>query len=154
MSYVVETVPWEDVDAVALREAMTRELGTIYAGAGGGPPKGSAVDASTVVSTVVARLDGVPVGHAALRRVGEHLEIKRFFVVPEHRGKGVSEMLIDALEAEARALGAVRLVLHTGHRQTHAMRMYERFGYSPTGRFPPYEASDFSYFYAKPLRGN
>src|SRR5205814_7385579 len=147
MSYVVEAVQWDAVEAAALREAMTREIRVIYPERIR-PPKGAEVEADTVVSTVVVRANGVAVGHAALRRIGEQLEIKRFYVMPAHRGKGVSRTLLDALEVQARRLGADRLVLRTGDRQPQAMRMYERFGYPPTDRFPPYQQTPSSRFSA------
>jgi GNAT superfamily N-acetyltransferase len=43
-----------------------------------------------------------------------------------------------ALEAEARRLGAIRLVLETGPRQPEAIALYSRAGFSPIPLFGDY----------------
>ena len=63
-----------------------------------------------------------PVGCGALRLVdAETGELKRMYVAQEERGKGLGHRLVAALEAEARSLGARRLVLETGARQLAAV---------------------------------
>jgi len=62
-------------------------------------------------------------------------EIKRMYVVPEARGRGVAKMLLAALEDAARDLGYTVARLDTGPRQPHAQRMYEAAGYAPIGNF-------------------
>jgi GNAT superfamily N-acetyltransferase len=141
---VVRPVAWDDVAAVALREAMEEEMGARYADLLTGRPdylpKGMAVDPETVVYTGIAYAgEGVPVGHVALRRLGGDLEIKRMFVAPSHRGTEVARALLAATEDAARALGASRVVLQTGHRQPDAVRLYEREGYTSIPLFTPYE---------------
>src|SRR5688572_11801746 len=73
----------------------------------------------------IATLDGEPVGCGAVRRIDEHSgEIKRMYVAPAARGRGVARRVLAALEAEAVALGLVRLVLETGARQVEAIALY------------------------------
>jgi len=62
-------------------------------------------------------------------------EIKRMYVVPEARGRGVAKALLVALEAEARALGYAIARLDTGPHQPHAERMYRDAGYADVGNF-------------------
>jgi GNAT superfamily N-acetyltransferase len=62
-------------------------------------------------------------------------EIKRMYVVPEARGRGLAKMLLAALEDAARDLGYTVARLDTGPRQPHAQRMYEAAGYRPIGNF-------------------
>lgn len=62
-------------------------------------------------------------------------EIKRMFVVPAQRGRGVAGFLLTALEDEARALGFTIARLDTGEKQPHAQRIYEAAGYRPIGNF-------------------
>jgi ketosteroid isomerase-like protein len=69
---------------------------------------------------------------------GETGELKRMFVSPAVRGKGVGRRLVDALEAEARALGARRLVLETGTRQTAALALYRATGFQPIPLYGEY----------------
>jgi putative acetyltransferase len=84
----------------------------------------------------VAYLDSVHVGCGAVRRLDDATaELKRMYVRPTHRGRGVGGAILDALEAEARKLGVRRVVLETGVRQHEALAMYGRAGYA---RCEPY----------------
>jgi len=85
---------------------------------------------------LIARLDGAPVGCGAVRLLdGDTAEIKRMFTRPAARGGGVGRALLAALESEARALTARRLVLETGTRQQEALALYESHGFA---RIPPF----------------
>lgn len=55
-------------------------------------------------------------------------ELKRFYVVPAHRGRGVADAVIGALVEHARAAGATTVRLETGDKQHAAMRFYARHG--------------------------
>ncbi|WP_329518853.1 GNAT family N-acetyltransferase [Spirillospora sp. NBC_01491] len=79
---------------------------------------------------LVARLDGEPVGCAALRTLDPSTgEIKRVYVAPSARGARVGSRLLAELEGRAVRLGLERLVLETGPRQPEALRLYERAGF-------------------------
>ncbi len=85
---------------------------------------------------LVAYHDNQPVGCGALRKLDESTaEIKRMYVAPESRGRGVGRAVLNALEKEARNLGASRIVLETGARQKEASALYESDGFEP---IPPY----------------
>jgi GNAT superfamily N-acetyltransferase len=56
-------------------------------------------------------------------------EIKRMYVVPDARGRGIATLLLTALESAACGLGYRRVRLDTGARQPHAQRVYESAGY-------------------------
>src|SRR5262249_60591573 len=78
---------------------------------------------------LVASLAGRPVGCGAVRRIDNGVaEVKRMYVSPDVRGRGVGGIVLAALEAEARALGAGRLVLEAGERQPEAIALYRRGG--------------------------
>jgi GNAT superfamily N-acetyltransferase len=105
---------------------------------------------------LVARLDGEPVACGALRPYdapGRTAELKRMYVVPAARGKGVARTLLSALEAEAVNLGYVRIVLETGLRQQEAIALYESTGYEPIPSFGAFRSSPLSRCYAKALPG-
>ena len=53
-------------------------------------------------------------------------------VDPEHRGRGVGRMLLEATLAELAALGAPRVVLSTAERNEPAQRLFERAGFRRT----------------------
>ncbi len=88
---------------------------------------------------LVVYREGTPIGCGALRVLdGETAELKRMYVSPALRGKGLGRRLVAALEAEARALGVRRLVLETGVRQTAALALYRATGFRPIPLFGEY----------------
>ncbi len=88
-------------------------------------------------SFLLARIDGRPVGCGGLRRRDDEVaEIRRMYVVPEARRRGVARVLLVALEAQARRLGYRAIVLETGTAQPEPVALYEASGYS---RIPCYE---------------
>jgi GNAT superfamily N-acetyltransferase len=68
-------------------------------------------------------------------------ELKRMYVEPGLRGVGIGRRLVQALEAGARALGAARVVLETGTRQTAALALYARCGFHPIPLYGEYRLS-------------
>ena len=74
--------------------------------------------------------DGAPVCGGGLKRLGpDVVEIKRMYVAPSARGRGVARALLAALEDAARELGYARVRLDTGPRQPHAEALYRSAGY-------------------------
>jgi GNAT superfamily N-acetyltransferase len=83
--------------------------------------------------------EGVPVGCGALRVIeAGTAEVKRMYVDPAVRGKGLGRRLVTALEAEARTLGVRRLVLETGVRQAAALALYRATGFHPIPLYGEY----------------
>ena len=83
-----------------------------------------------IAAMLLVRRDGQPVGCGGLRlRDTTTAELKRMYVVPEERDRGVATELVARLELIAIERGAVRMVLDTSHRMTSAIRLYERLGY-------------------------
>jgi ribosomal protein S18 acetylase RimI-like enzyme len=56
--------------------------------------------------------------------------IQSMYVVPDHRGRGLVEMLIAAVSAEARNSGAADLRLYVHEHNSRAIRAYRRCGFS------------------------
>jgi GNAT superfamily N-acetyltransferase len=80
----------------------------------------------------LAENDGDVVGCVALRRLAESPgcgEIKRMYVRPGCRGRGIADMLFDALEHYAQAFGYEWLYLDTAADMVAAARFYERKGF-------------------------
>jgi ribosomal protein S18 acetylase RimI-like enzyme len=134
---VIEEVATGDPRVLALRALMSDEMAALY-----GRPRhsvpGEAIDASSVVATVLVTEDDAPVATAALRRLGEDVEVKRMYVVPESRGRGLAGRLLSEMERRAVAHGAARVLLHTGLRQEAAIALYRRRGYEQIAVFEPY----------------
>ncbi|HEU4652483.1 MAG TPA: GNAT family N-acetyltransferase [Steroidobacteraceae bacterium] len=101
---------------------------------------------------LVAYVDEKPVGCGAVRinepGVGE---IKRMFVIPGFRGRGVAGAVLSALQDYARDLGAHKLVLETGSRQPEAVALYRRAGFIEIPRFGEYVDSPLSLCMGKEL---
>ena len=88
---------------------------------------------------LIIYLDGKPVGCGAVRLIDrETAEFKRMYVSPAVRGRGLGRRLVNALEAEARALGVRRVVLETGIRQTAALALYRGTGFDPIPLYGEY----------------
>jgi putative acetyltransferase len=140
-------------EARALIEALNAELSSRYHEEGANHFR---LDAEEVVdgrgTFLIASVAGQPVGCGAVRRIEERTaEIKRMYVNPPERSRGVGRALLAALEAEARALGMARLVLETGIRQPEAIALYERAGFSRIVPFGEYVGSPVSVCMAKDL---
>jgi GNAT superfamily N-acetyltransferase/2'-5' RNA ligase len=87
---------------------------------------------------LLALADGIPVGCGALRVFEPGVgEIKRMYVRPTARGRGVGSQLLTALLAQAAAMGFGRVRLDTAPELTEALALYRRFGFTA---IPPYRA--------------
>ncbi|MFC4494296.1 GNAT family N-acetyltransferase [Streptomyces ovatisporus] len=78
-------------------------------------------------------------------------EIKRMYVVPEVRGRGLARQILALLEDDAREAGRTRMVLETGTAQPEAIALYTSSGYEPAEKFGHYRFEPESRCYAKPL---
>jgi GNAT superfamily N-acetyltransferase len=150
---IIERADILSPDAERLILALNEELSTRYPEPGANHFR---LDADEVRpgrgSFLIARRAGAAVACGALRKLGGHVgEIKRMYVDPAERGRGVGRAMLAALEMEARGLGLRRLVLETGSRQPDALALYERAAFARTGPFGDYAASPLSVFMAKDL---
>lgn len=101
---------------------------------------------------LVARDGDRAVGCGAIRRLdATTAEVKRMYVAPDHRGRGVGWAVLAGLEAAARQLGVLRLVLETGVYQEAAIALYRRAGYTPIDCWGEYASSPTSLCYEKTL---
>jgi putative acetyltransferase len=105
------------------------------------------------VKFAVARdADGVVAGCGALVLSPEFGEIKRLYVQPAMRGKGVARQLMTLLEQTARDAGCPLMVLETGPSQPQALALYTRHGFERCGPYGDYRDDPLSVFMRKPLR--
>ncbi len=94
---------------------------------------------------LIARDDGRAVGSGAIRLIdGSTAEVKRMYVEPDQRGKGIGRAVLARLEAEARQLGAKRLVLETGVRSPEALALYRGTGFRQIDCWGEYATSPTS----------
>jgi putative acetyltransferase len=106
-----------------------------------------------VDTVIIAYEDGAPVGCGCFKKFDDSsVEMKRMYVKPEYRRKGISSTILNELEQWATETGFERAVLETGNLQEEAIAMYEKLGYKIIPNFPPYEAMDTSICMEKQLK--
>jgi putative acetyltransferase len=105
------------------------------------------------VAFFAARLGGLAVGCGAVvfHNNEGYGEIKRLFVAPAARGKGVGARLMETLEATAARSGVSLLRLETGTRQPAALALYKAAGYVERPPFGDYRPDPLSVFMEKRL---
>jgi GNAT superfamily N-acetyltransferase len=149
----MEQVPWDDPAVQRLTEAQQVEVRSRYDGKNEPGTHPSAADVSVVV--VARDDDGTPLGCGALRALGNGVaEVKRMYVVPAARGRGVSRAVLGALEDAARAHAWTTLRLETGPRQPEAIGLYVSSGYRPIPAFGAYVGdpdAEHSLFFERPV---
>ena len=115
------------------------------------PPLGSFfvgyVDEAPVASGAWRRRDGLQALGATTAA-----EVKRMYVVPHARGRGLARAMLAHLEASATAAGLDVMVLETGDQQPEALALYESSGYVPVPRFGFYACHESARYYGKRLR--
>ena len=79
---------------------------------------------------LAAEEEGATLGCGALALKGDWAEVKSMFTAPEARGAGVAALILERLEAEARARGLTALRLETGVTLAAARRLYARAGFA------------------------
>lgn len=124
----------------ALIDSLNAELASVYSepGANHFQLNPEEVADGRGAFLIVCR-DETPVGCGAVRLLdADTAELKRMYVSPIVRGKGLGRRLVAALEAEARALGVRRLVLETGVRQAAALALYRATGFDPIALYGEY----------------
>lgn len=102
---------------------------------------------------LVAEVDGRPVGCGAWRVLRPDVaEIKRVYVDPAHRRRGVAEVVLDALETSAARAGLRSVVLNCGDRQPEALALYVWAGYTPAPGYGVYAEAPGAVFLGKELQ--
>ncbi len=91
-------------------------------------------------NAVVCYEDTVPLGCGAFKAYDSTtVEIKRMYVAPESRGKGIASLLLKELENWAAELNYKKTILETGKKQTDAVHLYQKSGYTIIPNYGQYE---------------
>ncbi|MFB6610932.1 GNAT family N-acetyltransferase [Agromyces sp. NPDC056379] len=150
----VDIEPPRQPEVERLLDASTAFAESLY------PPESNfLLDVATLerpeVAFYVARDGGRAVGIAALVAEADaaHGELKRMFVDPAARGRGVAGALLGRIEADAAARGITGIVLETGDLHDAAQALYTRHGYREIPQFGQYVGEAHSVCFAKSLAG-
>ena len=133
--YLVEQVQAEYVQRYGGRDAAAVEPDEFL------PPRGV---------FLVAEVDGVPAGCGAWRALSPAVaEIKRVYVEPGFRRRGLAQQVVAALEDGAARAGHRSLVLNTGQEQPEALALYAQLGYEPVTGYGIYACAPGAVFLGK-----
>lgn len=155
MALTVHARGFDHPDSQRLLVAIQAEYRRIYGGEDEGLVDGADF-APGRGAFYVGYAGAVPVAMGGWRRLGElpglsregdgtaYAELKRMYVVPEHRSRGYARAMLARLEAEARAVGITHLVLETGDLQPHAVALYRATGYLDV------DGSGFAHYWGSP----
>lgn len=103
--------------------------------------------------TVVLYEDWIPVGCGAIKAFSpKTMEVKRMFVRPKYRGKGLASRVLAALEEWAIELQCTRCILETGKRQPEAIQLYQNRGYQRILNYGQYTGVENSLCFEKKLK--
>ncbi len=147
----LRAVPYDDPVAVDLVDRVQQEYVVLYGG-----PDEAVVDPAEFVPPeglfLVAEVGGEPAGCGAWRVYPPGgVEIKRVYVAPDFRRRGLAQLIVAELERSAAAAGHGSVVLNTGDRQPEAIALYTDLGYVPVPGYGVYACSPGAVFLGKDL---
>ncbi|MBO4636884.1 MAG: GNAT family N-acetyltransferase [Clostridiales bacterium] len=104
----------------------------------------------SVSDVLIATDNGTAVACAGLKRYSDtDVEIKRVWVEPSARRRGIAGHMMALLEAKAKEQGYKRLILQTRPIMPDAVGLYEKLGYSLIDNYPPYDKLQGAICFAK-----
>lgn len=99
--------------------------------------------------------NGIPCGCGAIKEYEKGvMEVKRMYVVPNSRGKGIATRILAELEKWTVELSCKKCVLETGQRQPEAIALYNKSGYNVILNYGQYEGIENSVCFEKTLIEN
>ncbi|TRX36961.1 GNAT family N-acetyltransferase [Flavobacterium sp. ZT3R18] len=102
---------------------------------------------------IVCYQDDVAIGCGAFKKLDSNtVEIKRMFVHPDFRGKGIASTVLKELEVWASEFNFTSCVLETGKNNTEAIALYYKSGYETIPNYGQYENIETSVCLKKPIR--
>ena len=98
-----------------------------------------------IKQVVVAYADDVPAGCGAIKEYeAATTEVKRMFVKPGFRGKGIAAAILAELEKWAKESGYSHTILQTGMNQPEAVALYSKAGYQHIENYGQYVGTEDS----------
>lgn len=101
---------------------------------------------------VVAYENNEAVGCGAIKKFdATRMEVKRMFIQPSFRGRGLARRILNDLEQWTRELGYTKCILETGRRMQDAVSLYKNCGYQVISNFEPYTTMENSICFEKKI---
>jgi putative acetyltransferase len=148
MALIVEERP-DTADALALIAELEEVLDPLYPSES---RHGYSVEklVREGVAFFVAREVGEAAGCGGVQLYGtDYGELKRMYVRPRFRGRGLGKLMLERLAAHAIRNGVTLLRLETGVHQKEAIGLYAGFGFKRIPPFGEYKEDPLSIFYEK-----
>lgn len=90
-------------------------------------------------NVIVCYEDDIAVGCGAFKEYEPTVaEIKRMFVLPERRGKGIASTVLNTLEIWAKENGFQHAILETSNQLTNAISLYQKSGFEVIPNYGQY----------------
>ncbi|EIA07784.1 GNAT family N-acetyltransferase [Flavobacterium frigoris] len=106
----------------------------------------------SIKHAIVVYEDQRAIGCGAFKAYKDEVaEIKRMFVNPEDRGKGVASKILKELESWAREENFKSCILETGKKYPEAIALYKKNGYGIIANYGQYELIEDSVCFQKTI---
>jgi putative acetyltransferase len=93
-----------------------------------------------IKNAVLVYQNEMAIGSGAFKKYDENsVEIKRMFVLPEFRRKGIAQTILNELEQWASECGYINCILETGKNQPEAIQLYQKYGFLIIPNYGQYE---------------
>lgn len=94
--------------------------------------------------------NNIPIGCGAIKEFNSHtMEIKRMYVSPNQRGKGIASNILHSLEQWATELNYTKCILETGLKQPEAIALYKKQTYTLIANYGQYVGVENSVCFEK-----
>ena len=99
----------------------------------------------------VMRSEGEAVACGGVKLFDEYAEVKRMYVRPAYRGRGLGKGILNRLSERAVENQLELLRLETGIYQTEAVKLYEAYGFKRRSPFGEYKEDPLSLYFEKSI---
>ena len=135
----IRPLPYDHPHVQQLVEGLQQLYVELYGGRDESPIDRAEFELPRGTFAVAYDASDEPVAMGAWRLLPDgRAELKRMFVRPERRGRGLSRLVLDWLERSARDVGVAEMVIETNTVHAEAIRLYESVGYAPIPAYGHY----------------
>jgi GNAT superfamily N-acetyltransferase len=108
---------------------------------------------SMIKYAIVAYHENIAIGCGAIKAFDQTtMEVKRMYVSPDKRGKGIAGKILAELETWTKELGFTRCILETGINQPEALALYHKNEFVRIPNYGQYENVKSSFCFEKVLK--